>query len=193
MTKSVNVSSGRGGPWRGRWGKVLARHPWVAPLMESRTNPGAETLGHHDAVLGCLRGGGLSLAMTAHAYALLDAYVYGFALQVESPRGLECMLGFGETARHERHPAVHDRQPFVGLDRVVEWFDVAGDGVGPPDVEQLRCVVGHHVGGLGAAVGWPTERSATDQWHITRREAPAMESLRLAERLGRGPLLWHTD
>ena len=64
--------------------EVLARHPWAAPLMESRTNPGPETLGHHDAVLGCLRGGGLSLAMTAHAYALLDAYVYGFALQEAS-------------------------------------------------------------------------------------------------------------
>ncbi len=64
--------------------EVLARHPWAAPLMESRTTPGPETLGHHDAVLGCLRRGGLSLAMTAHAYALLDAYVYGFALQEAS-------------------------------------------------------------------------------------------------------------
>ncbi len=60
---------------------VLARHPWAVPLMESRTNPGPETLSHHDAVLGVLRRGGLSLAMTAHAYALLDSYVYGFALQ----------------------------------------------------------------------------------------------------------------
>ena len=32
--------------------EVLARHPWAAPLMESRTEPGPETLGHHDAVLG---------------------------------------------------------------------------------------------------------------------------------------------
>jgi AcrR family transcriptional regulator len=60
---------------------ALARHPWAAPLMESRTNPGPETLGHHDAVLACLRRGGLSWAMTAHAYALIDSYVYGFALQ----------------------------------------------------------------------------------------------------------------
>jgi AcrR family transcriptional regulator len=59
---------------------VLNRHPWAAPLMETRTNPGPETLGHHDAVLGCLRDGGLSLEMTAHVYALLDSYVYGFAL-----------------------------------------------------------------------------------------------------------------
>jgi AcrR family transcriptional regulator len=64
--------------------EVLSRHPWAAPLMESRTNPGLETLGHHDAMLGCLRRGGLSLAMTAHAYALLDSYVYGFALQEAS-------------------------------------------------------------------------------------------------------------
>ncbi len=60
--------------------EVLSRHPWAVPLMESRTNPGPETLGHHDAVLGCLRGGGLSIEMTAHAYSLLDSYVYGFAL-----------------------------------------------------------------------------------------------------------------
>ncbi len=61
--------------------EALARHPWAAPLMESRTNPGPETLGHHDAVIGCLRRGGLSLEMTAHAYALIDSYIYGFALQ----------------------------------------------------------------------------------------------------------------
>lgn len=60
---------------------ALARHPWAAPLMESRTNPGPETLGHHDAVLGCLLAGGLSMELTAHAYALIDGYVYGFALQ----------------------------------------------------------------------------------------------------------------
>jgi len=60
---------------------VLARHTWAAPLMESRTNPGPATLAHHDAVLGCLRRGSLSLAMTGHAYALVDSFVYGFALQ----------------------------------------------------------------------------------------------------------------
>jgi len=63
---------------------VLARHPWAAPLMESRTSPGPATLRHHDAMLGCLRAGGLSVAMTAHAYALIDAFVYGFALQEAS-------------------------------------------------------------------------------------------------------------
>jgi len=59
---------------------VLARHRWAAPYMESRTSPGPATLAHHDAVLGCLRRE-MSIEMTAHAYATLDAYVYGFALQ----------------------------------------------------------------------------------------------------------------
>ena len=61
--------------------EVLNRHPWAPPLMESRTAPGPASMRHHDAVLGCLRGGGLSLATTAHAYAILDSFVYGFTLQ----------------------------------------------------------------------------------------------------------------
>lgn len=60
---------------------VLGRHPWATPLMETRTAPGPASLRHHDAVLGCLRAGGLPLALTAHAYAVIDSYVYGFALQ----------------------------------------------------------------------------------------------------------------
>jgi AcrR family transcriptional regulator len=61
--------------------KVLRRHPWAIGLMESRTSPGPATLRHHDAVLGSLRRGGFSLELTAHAYSLLDSYIYGFALQ----------------------------------------------------------------------------------------------------------------
>ena len=47
------------------------------------------------AVLGCLRGAGFSVELTAHAYSLLDSYIYGFALQ-------EASLPFGtaeETAQ----------------------------------------------------------------------------------------------
>ncbi len=60
---------------------VLARHRWAIGLMESRTSPGPATLRHHDAVLGCLRNAGFSLEQAAHAYAALDSYIYGFALQ----------------------------------------------------------------------------------------------------------------
>jgi AcrR family transcriptional regulator len=61
--------------------RVLAHHPWAIPLMESRANPGPNTLRHHDAVIGTLRRAGFSIEMTAHAYSLLDSYIYGFALQ----------------------------------------------------------------------------------------------------------------
>lgn len=60
---------------------VLNHHPWAVPLMESRVSPGPESLSHHDAVIGCLRNGGLSIQMTAHAYAILDSFVYGFAFE----------------------------------------------------------------------------------------------------------------
>ncbi|MEV7541554.1 TetR/AcrR family transcriptional regulator C-terminal domain-containing protein [Streptomyces sp. NPDC089915] len=63
---------------------ALARHPWAIGLMESRSTPGPATLRHHDAVLGCLREGGFSLALTAHAVSVLDSYIYGFALQEKS-------------------------------------------------------------------------------------------------------------
>jgi hypothetical protein len=52
--------------------------------MESRTSPGPATLRHHDAVLGSLRNAGFSLQLAAHAFSLLDSYVYGFALQERS-------------------------------------------------------------------------------------------------------------
>jgi AcrR family transcriptional regulator len=59
---------------------VLGRHPWAIQLLQSRTHPGPATLRHHNAVLGTLRGAGFSVEKTAHAYALIDSYVFGFAL-----------------------------------------------------------------------------------------------------------------
>ena len=60
--------------------EAMRRHPWAIGLVETRTSPGYATLRHHDAVIGTLRTGGFSVAMTAHAFALIDAFVYGFAL-----------------------------------------------------------------------------------------------------------------
>ena len=59
----------------------LRVHSWAIGLLESRTTPGPASLRHHDAVLACLRHAGFSRQLTAHAYALIDSYVYGFALQ----------------------------------------------------------------------------------------------------------------
>ena len=64
--------------------QVLAHHRWAIGLMESRTSPGPATLRHHDAVIGCLRAAGFSVEMAAHAFSLLDSYIYGFALQEAS-------------------------------------------------------------------------------------------------------------
>ncbi|MFY2791744.1 TetR/AcrR family transcriptional regulator [Rhodococcus sp. MALMAid1271] len=60
---------------------VLKKHPWAVGLMDSRRNAGFATLQHHDAVIGCLREGGLSLELTGHAFAVLDAHLYGFLIQ----------------------------------------------------------------------------------------------------------------
>src|ERR1039457_4241914 len=71
--------------------QALGRHPWAINLMSTRTSPGPATLRHHDAVIGNLRAGGFPITMTAHAFSLLDSYIYGFALQ-------EATLPMGDTA-----------------------------------------------------------------------------------------------
>ena len=60
--------------------QALLRHPWAIGLMESRAQPGPATLKHHDAVLRNLRTAGFSVEMAAHAYSVLDSYIYGFTL-----------------------------------------------------------------------------------------------------------------
>ena len=64
--------------------EVLLRHPWAIGLMDSRRNAGPATIRHHDAVIGSLRRGGFSVEMAAHAFSLLDSYIYGFVLQETS-------------------------------------------------------------------------------------------------------------
>jgi AcrR family transcriptional regulator len=61
--------------------QVLSHHRWAIGLMESRSSPGPATLRHHDAVIGCLREAGFPIEIAAHAFAVLDSYIYGFALQ----------------------------------------------------------------------------------------------------------------
>lgn len=59
---------------------VLGAHPWAFALVESRRDPGPVLLAHHEAVLACLQRDGFSVRGSAHAFSLVDAYVYGFAL-----------------------------------------------------------------------------------------------------------------
>jgi AcrR family transcriptional regulator len=83
----IELPSGEAG-WRAamrRRGVVvreaLRRHPWAIGMMETQSRPGAATLRHHDAVLGVLRRDGFSLELAAHAFSVLDSYIYGFAMQ----------------------------------------------------------------------------------------------------------------
>jgi AcrR family transcriptional regulator len=61
--------------------QVLASHPWAIGMMESRAAMGPAALRYTDAVIGSLRAGGFSVEMAAHAFLLLDSYIYGFVVQ----------------------------------------------------------------------------------------------------------------
>ena len=76
--------------------EVLGRHPWALGILESRPNPGPETLDYHDGVLGVLFDAGFNLALAGHAFSALDAYPYGFilsedALPFDNPEQLQMM------------------------------------------------------------------------------------------------------
>jgi AcrR family transcriptional regulator len=82
----INIPLG-GGDWKTAMRRraislrdVLLRHRWAIGLMESRRNAGPSNLGHHDAVISTLRAAGFDINLVAHAYSVLDGYIYGFAL-----------------------------------------------------------------------------------------------------------------
>jgi hypothetical protein len=60
---------------------VLVRHPWATSVMQSRSKPGEATLRHNDSVIGALRKAGFTVGLAAHAFSVMDGYIYGFALQ----------------------------------------------------------------------------------------------------------------
>jgi len=90
--------------------QVLRGHPWSVALMHSRLAPGPATLRHHDAVIGCLRGGGFTVALAAHAFSAIDSYLYGFVLQEVSlpfrtpQESAEMAAGFLEHVPAEVYP-----------------------------------------------------------------------------------------
>ena len=108
-----------GGDWRAEMRRraisaraVLTRHPWAIGLLESRTIPGPAALRHHDAVIGTLRAAGFSVQMTAHAYALLDSYMYGFAVQ-EAALPFKGLEGVAEVTAPLPHPVPADEYPHL--------------------------------------------------------------------------------
>jgi AcrR family transcriptional regulator len=101
-----------GGDWRtalhtraSSMREALLRHPWAVGRMETGT-PGPANLRHHNAVLACLRrDAGFSFRMAVHASNVLDAYVYGFALQEKT------LAGDIPAEAARRRAAVSQRQP----------------------------------------------------------------------------------
>ncbi|MEU6246317.1 TetR/AcrR family transcriptional regulator C-terminal domain-containing protein [Glycomyces sp. NPDC047010] len=116
----------KGEPWRegmrrraGSMRAALGRHPWAVGLMDSRLNAGPATLRHHDAVLGCLRADGFTVAGAAHSISLLDSYVYGFAIQ-------EAALPF-DSAGGDDMQALTEGMMAQAADHFPHLFEIAVD------------------------------------------------------------------
>ena len=102
---------------------ALNRHRWAVGLMESRPTPGLASLRLHDAVLGCLREAGFSVELTVQAYSVLDAYIYGFALQEKTVPfetaeesaavATEQVREFAELAEGRQMAALADEFPYL--------------------------------------------------------------------------------
>jgi AcrR family transcriptional regulator len=61
--------------------EVLTRHSWAIGLLEAGTATGPNSLRYLDAILGNLRSAGFPMEYAAHAFSLLDSYVYGQVIQ----------------------------------------------------------------------------------------------------------------
>jgi AcrR family transcriptional regulator len=98
--------------------EALSRHPWAVGLMESRPNPGPAYLAHHDAVLGNLRTAGFDVADAAHAYSLLDSYIYGFAMtHTNLPSHPQSPEEHEAVGRQVLEPFAPDAYPYL-----IEWL-----------------------------------------------------------------------
>ncbi|MDN4478477.1 TetR/AcrR family transcriptional regulator C-terminal domain-containing protein [Demequina sp. SYSU T00039] len=95
--------------------EVLVRHPWSVPLLESRSTPGPELLRHHESMLATLDRGGLPLPLMAHAYAILDSFVFGFALEEAT---LPAQGGEGMADVAEEIAAAFDAEAYPQLVRL---------------------------------------------------------------------------
>ena len=92
--------------------EVLNRHPWAVAFLDSRTGPGPATLRHHDAVIGSLRRGGFDIAGAAQAFAVIDAFVYGFVVQ-EQALPFDDAGGIEEVAEGLREQLLPDEYPYL--------------------------------------------------------------------------------
>lgn len=124
---------------------VLRRHSWAIGLVEARGSMGPAAMRYTEAILGNLRSAGFSLDDAAHAFWLLDSYVYGHVIQEtsiapasppedgalpEEPVAEQAALSeypnlveLGERARHSEYSV--DREFAYGLDLVLDALERA--------------------------------------------------------------------
>ncbi|MBK0421053.1 TetR/AcrR family transcriptional regulator C-terminal domain-containing protein [Leucobacter sp. CSA2] len=99
---------------------VLAAHPWGLGMIESRGIADLTVPRHHDAVLGTLYTA-FDVRMAAHAFAILDAYIYGFVLT-------EVNLPFAPDSGHENEMAASlDLSGLPHLGRMVGELMTTGE------------------------------------------------------------------
>ena len=103
---------------------AMRRHRWAIGRMEGRMQPGPESLRVHDATLGILREAGFPFRDAVHANSVLDAYVYGFALQ---ERDLPARAD-GATAEVMREQARHVPEMHAYPHLVEAMGEFAGGG-----------------------------------------------------------------
>lgn len=103
---------------------AMQRHRWAVGFMEGRMQPGPASLRVHDATLGIMREAGFPFRAAVHANSVLDAYVYGFALQ---ERDLPARAD-GDTAEVMREQARHvpEMRDFPYLVEAMQEFAEAG-------------------------------------------------------------------
>jgi AcrR family transcriptional regulator len=138
---------GPGEPWRQAMRRratsareVLRGHSWAIGLLEGRASTSPATMRYAEAVLGNLRSSGFSIDDAAHAFWLLDSYVYGHVVQETSlaPRSTSAEAGeatpaadtstdhphlreLGERARTSGYSV--DREFAYGLDLILDALE----------------------------------------------------------------------
>ena len=94
LVVSLIETPGHGMDWRDAMRRrarsardVLSHHSWAIGLLDSRRSMGPNQLRYVDSILGSLRSAGFSIDDAAHAFSLLDSYVYGHVVQEMSWSG----------------------------------------------------------------------------------------------------------
>lgn len=66
--------------------QAFQKHPWASALIDSRLESSPARMNYYEKVLSSLVRAGFTFEEAAHAFSLLDSYLYGFELQRRNMR-----------------------------------------------------------------------------------------------------------